>query len=194
MFYLKCHILYPHSSNENIICGFDKFPLFYPVPKISIVPLNDASISFIRIIAQNQIPYLLITMGLGPCRAWPGRLSRGAPTRPCETWHARPRQWLHSQSQSSGLWSSIMELFVGRKFIYNLLTFLLTLTLIMGVSIFTYGTFYFAYMPTEVRTMTFIDIPLALQRLHPRSMRKKWIFSSVHVPTLREHAASQTAL
>ena len=66
-----------------------------------------------------------------------------------------------------------MELFVGRKFIYNLLTFLLTLTLIMGVSIFTYGTFYFAYMPTEVRTMTFIDIPLALQRLHPRSMRKK---------------------
>ena len=63
MFYLKCHILYPHpNSNENIICGFDKFPLFYPVLKISIVPLNDASISFIRIIAKNQI--LLITMGL----------------------------------------------------------------------------------------------------------------------------------
>lgn len=37
-----------------------------------------------------------------------------------------------------------------RKFVYNILTFLLTLTLIMGVSIFTYGTFYFAYMPTEV--------------------------------------------
>ena len=34
--------------------------------------------------------------GVGPCGAWPGRLSRGAPTRPCETWHARPRQWLHS--------------------------------------------------------------------------------------------------
>ena len=48
-----------------------------------------------------------------------------------------------------------MELFVGRKFIYNLLTFLLTLTLIMGVSIFTYGTFYFAYMPTEVRGRTY---------------------------------------
>ena len=46
------------------------------------------------------------------------------------------------------------DLIVGRKFIYNLLTFLLTLTLIMGVSIFTYGTFYFAYMPTEVRLMT----------------------------------------
>ena len=39
-----------------------------------------------------------------------------------------------------------------RKFVYNILTFLLTLTLIMGVSIFTYGTFYFAYMPTEVHT------------------------------------------
>ena len=66
MFYLKYHIPYPHpkNSNENIICGFDKFPLFYPVLKISIVPLNDASISFIRIIAKNQIPYLLITMGL----------------------------------------------------------------------------------------------------------------------------------
>ena len=38
-----------------------------------------------------------------------------------------------------------------RKFVYNILTFLLTLTLILGVSIFTYGTFYFAYMPTEVR-------------------------------------------
>mgnify|MGYP001333581269 FL=1 len=50
-----------------------------------------------------------------------------------------------------------MGSFVGRKFIYNLLTFLLTLTLIMGVSIFTYGTFYFAYMPTEVRPMTFTD-------------------------------------
>ena len=37
-----------------------------------------------------------------------------------------------------------------RKFVYNILTFLLTLTLIMGVSIFTYGTFYFAYMPSEV--------------------------------------------
>lgn len=37
-----------------------------------------------------------------------------------------------------------------RKFVYNILTFLLTLTLILGVSIFTYGTFYFAYMPTEV--------------------------------------------
>ena len=48
-----------------------------------------------------------------------------------------------------------MYLFVARKFIYNLLTFLLTLTLIMGVSIFTYGTFYFAYMPTEVRGMTY---------------------------------------
>ena len=40
-----------------------------------------------------------------------------------------------------------------RKFVYNILTFLLTLTLIMGVSIFTYGTFYFAYMPTEVHTL-----------------------------------------
>ena len=39
-----------------------------------------------------------------------------------------------------------------RKFVYNILTFLLTLTLIMGVSIFTYGTFYFAYMPTEVHS------------------------------------------
>ena len=39
-----------------------------------------------------------------------------------------------------------------RKFVYNTLTFLLTLTLIMGVSIFTYGTFYFAYMPTEAHT------------------------------------------
>ena len=48
-----------------------------------------------------------------------------------------------------------VDLIVGRKFIYNLLTFLLTLTLIMGVSIFTYGTFYFAYMPTEVRLMTY---------------------------------------
>ena len=37
-----------------------------------------------------------------------------------------------------------------RKFVYNILTFILTITLILGVSIFTYGTFYFAYMPTEV--------------------------------------------
>ena len=53
--------------------------------------------------------------------------------------------------------TTLIGSFVGRKFIYNLLTFLLTLTLIMGVSIFTYGTFYFAYMPTEVRPMTFTD-------------------------------------
>ena len=37
-----------------------------------------------------------------------------------------------------------------RKIVYNILTFLLTITLILGVSIFTYGTFYFAYMPSEV--------------------------------------------
>ena len=67
------------------------------------------------------------------------------------------RRWLHSV-QSCCLWSFktiIIDLFVARKFIYNLLTFLLTLTLIMGVSIFTYGTFYFAYMPTEVRGTTY---------------------------------------
>ena len=45
-----------------------------------------------------------------------------------------------------------------RKFVYNILTFLLTLTLIMGVSIFTYGTFYFAYMPTEVPLSNNADI------------------------------------
>ena len=76
------------------------------------------------------------------------------------------RRWLHSV-QSCCLWSFktiIIDLFVARKFIYNLLTFLLTLTLIMGVSIFTYGTFYFAYMPTEVRRWhTIIDIAMSLQ-------------------------------
>ena len=39
---------------------------------------------------------------------------------------------------------------ISRKIVYNILTFLLTITLIFGVSIFTYGTFYFAYMPSEV--------------------------------------------
>ena len=37
-----------------------------------------------------------------------------------------------------------------RKIVYNILTFLLTITLILGVSIFTYGTFYFTYMPSQV--------------------------------------------
>ena len=41
-------------------------------------------------------------------------------------------------------------LMISRKIVYNILTFLLTITLIFGVSIFTYGTFYFAYMPSEV--------------------------------------------
>jgi len=37
-----------------------------------------------------------------------------------------------------------------RKLFYNLLTLLLTLGLILSVSVFTYGSFYFAYMPSEV--------------------------------------------
>ena len=37
-----------------------------------------------------------------------------------------------------------------RKLFYNLLTALLTLGLILSVSIFTYGSFYFAYMPSQV--------------------------------------------
>ena len=41
-----------------------------------------------------------------------------------------------------------------RKIVYNILTFLLTITLILGVSIFTYGTFYFAYMPSEVARLS----------------------------------------
>ena len=36
----------------------------YSMLEVLIVPLYDASISFIRIIAKNQIPYLLVTMGL----------------------------------------------------------------------------------------------------------------------------------
>ena len=37
-----------------------------------------------------------------------------------------------------------------RKLFYNLLTALLTLGLILSVSVFTYGSFYFAYMPSQV--------------------------------------------
>ena len=39
-----------------------------------------------------------------------------------------------------------------KKLFYNLLTALLTVSLILSVSVFTYGAFYFAYMPAEVRT------------------------------------------
>jgi len=37
-----------------------------------------------------------------------------------------------------------------KKLCYNLLTALLTVSLILSVSVFTYGAFYFAYMPSEV--------------------------------------------
>ena len=37
-----------------------------------------------------------------------------------------------------------------RKLFYNLMTALLTLGLILSVSVFTYGSFYFAYMPSQV--------------------------------------------
>jgi len=37
-----------------------------------------------------------------------------------------------------------------KKLFYNLLTALLTVSLILSVSVFTYGAFYFAYMPAEV--------------------------------------------
>ena len=50
-------------------------------------------------------------------------------------------------------WPEAMIIYF-RKIVYNILTFLLTITLILGVSIFTYGTFYFAYMPSEVARLS----------------------------------------
>ena len=46
---------------------------------------------------------------------------------------------------------------ISRKIVYNILTFLLTITLIFGVSVFTYGTFYFAYMPSEVSVLKILQ-------------------------------------
>ena len=56
-----------------------------------------------------------------------------------------------------------------RKLFYNLLTALLTLGLILSVSVFTYGSFYFAYMPSQVgkREEVFIK-----RVCFPRSTRK----------------------
>ena len=44
-----------------------------------------------------------------------------------------------------------------KKLFYNLLTALLTVSLILSVSVFTYGAFYFAYMPSEVLNTTSIS-------------------------------------
>ena len=77
-----------------------------------------------------------------------------------------------------------------RKFVYNILTFLLTLTLIMGVSIFTYGTFYFAYMPTEVHTHS-LTMMISMMEL-PRFTRRRSTSSSPRARAARAPAASPT--
>ena len=62
MFYLKCHYtVNPYYPKMKIL--FVVLTNFhYSMLEVLIVPLYDASISFIRIIAKNQIPYLLVTM------------------------------------------------------------------------------------------------------------------------------------
>ena len=77
-----------------------------------------------------------------------------------------------------------------KRLFYNLLTALLTLGLILSVSVFTYGTFYFAYMPSEVLLIesghTFLQSTFIL-----RFMKKTSTSSSLHVCPVLAYAASQ---
>ena len=75
-----------------------------------------------------------------------------------------------------------------RKLFYNLLTALLTLGLILSVSVFTYGSFYFAYMPIEVMKREEVLIPTFCS---PRFTRKKLIFCSLPVCPAQVFVVSQ---
>ena len=75
-----------------------------------------------------------------------------------------------------------------RKLFYNLLTVLLTLGLILPVSVFTYGSFYFAYMPSQVGKREEV---LLTTFCTPRFMRKMLIFSLLLVCLAQDFVVSQ---
>jgi hypothetical protein len=75
-----------------------------------------------------------------------------------------------------------------RKLFYNLLTALLTLCLILSVSVFTYGSFYFAYMPTQVGRGEEV---LVTKFCSPRFMRTMLISSSLLVCPAQDFVVSQ---
>ena len=72
-----------------------------------------------------------------------------------------------------------------RKLFYNLLTALLTLGLILSVSVFTYGSFYFAYSGREAAEGFHDNIHT------PRFMRKMLIFSLLLVCPAQDFVVSQ---
>ena len=75
-----------------------------------------------------------------------------------------------------------------RWLFYNLVTAVFTIGLIVSVSIFTYGAFYFAYMPAQVLQLKgcrrFSSVCL-------RSMKKMLIFNSVPASPMLDHAVFQ---
>ena len=75
-----------------------------------------------------------------------------------------------------------------RKLFYNLLTALLTLGLILSVSVFTYGSFYFAYMPSQVGKREEVLLTTFCFR---RFMRKMLISSSLPVCLPQDFVVSQ---
>ena len=75
-----------------------------------------------------------------------------------------------------------------RKLFYNILTALLTLGLILSVSVFTYGSFYFAYMPSQVEKREEVLITIFFT---PRFMRKMLIFSLLPVCPAQDFVVSQ---
>ena len=75
-----------------------------------------------------------------------------------------------------------------RKLFYNLLTALLTLGLILSVSVFTYISFYFAYMPSQVGKREEVLVTTFCFR---RFMRKMLISSSLPVCLAQDFVVSQ---
>ena len=75
-----------------------------------------------------------------------------------------------------------------RKLFYNLLTALLTLGLILSVSVFTYGSFYFAYMPSQVGRREEV---LVTTFFTSRFMRKMSISSSLPACPPQDFVVSQ---
>ena len=64
----------------------------------------------------------------------------------------------------------------------------LTLGLILSVSVFSYGSFYFAYMPSQVGKREEVLITIFFT---PRFMRKMSIFSSLPVCPAQDFVVSQ---
>ena len=77
----------------------------------------------------------------------------GHPARPCQ--QGRSPRSSDGQSHRCDVWCTGSV--AASSLVYNVLTYLLTLTLILTLATFTYATFYFAYMPNQgVQTLTSI--------------------------------------